>query len=148
MSSPWSHVEVRQSIAAPRDEVFNALANPETYPQWLAGAQNIRGVDPDFPAPGTKFAHSVGPTEKATVDDTTEAIEVHGHRQLVLAVHAGPLHGEVEFDLIKRGDDRTEVVMRERPTGPGYLLTPVVRPVLALRNMQSMRKFAALVEAA
>jgi uncharacterized protein YndB with AHSA1/START domain len=145
LSSPWSPVEIRQPVAAPRDAVFNALADPETYPEWLVGAQRIRAVDREFPAPGAKFDHSVGPAKSATVDDATEVIEAHGHRQLVLEAHVGPVAAEVEFDLIKRGDDRTEVVMRERPIGVAAVFTPLVRPLLALRNMQSMRQFAQYV---
>lgn len=133
---------------APRDAVFNALADPETYPEWLVGAQQIRGVDKDFPEPGSEFQHSVGPTEATTIDDSTKTLESHGHRQLILEAHAGPMKAEVEFDLVKRGDDRTEVVMRERPLGAASVLTPLIRPLLALRNMRSMHQFAAFVERA
>lgn len=140
-SDPWSPVEIHQRIEAPRDEVFNLLSDPETYPQWLVGAQRIRGVDDHFPQPGAKFDHSVGPTTATTVDDETAVIESHGHRQLVLEVHVGPVTGEVEFDLRKRGD-ATDVVMRERPTGPAILLTPLLRPALALRNRRSLQQLA------
>lgn len=142
----FSPVETHQMIEARRDDVFNVLANPETYPDWLVGAQRIRSVDDAFPKVGAKFEHSVGTAEAATVDDRTEVIEAHGHRKLVLAVHAGPFHGEVEFDLRKRGEDTTEVIMRERPIGPGMLLTPLLRPALALRNQKSMRQLAQVVK--
>jgi uncharacterized protein YndB with AHSA1/START domain len=146
MFKPWSPVEVHQSIDAPRDEVFNTLSDPRTYPDWLVGAQRIRDVDSDFPAPGSKFDHSVGPTPELTADDDTKAVEVQGHRRLVLEVHVGPVQGEVEFTLKKRGDDRTEVRMRERPIGPAVALTPVLRPVLAARNHTSLRNLAKLIE--
>lgn len=143
---PFSPVEVRQRVDAPRDKVFNLLADPTTYPDWLVGAQRIRSVDDTFPEPGSKFDHSVGPSEQATVDDDTAVIEAHGHRKLVLEVHVGPLSGEVEFDLRKRGDDATEIVMRERPIGAAVMLTPLLRPALALRNRQSMRQFAEIAQ--
>jgi hypothetical protein len=60
----------------------------------------------------------------------------------VLEVHVGPLSGEVEFDLRKRGDAATEVVMRERPIGPAKYLTPLLRPALALRNRRSLQQLA------
>ncbi|MDP1795496.1 MAG: hypothetical protein Q8K63_15260 [Acidimicrobiales bacterium] len=145
ISDPWSPVETRQRVEAPRDDVFNLLADPRTYPDWLVGAQRIRDVDDEFPAEGTKFEHSVGPTEATTVDDNTEVIETHGHRQLMLEVHAGPFKGEVEFDLRKRGE-ATEVVMREKPIGPAALLTPFIRPILALRNQRSMRQLAYIAQ--
>jgi uncharacterized protein YndB with AHSA1/START domain len=145
ITDPWSPVEIRTRIDAPREEVFNMLADPRTYPDWLVGAQRIRDVDDQFPQPGTKFEHSVGPNEATTVDDDTEVIETQGHRHLVMEVHVGPMRGEVEFDLKKRGD-ATEVIMRERPTGPALLLTPLIRPLLALRNQKSMRQFAQMVQ--
>ena len=121
---PFSPVEIHQLIDASRDDVFNVLANPETYPDWLVGAQRIRAVDDSFPQPGAKFDHSVGPAEPATVDDRTEVLEAHGHRKLVLAVHAGPFHGEVEFDLRKRGETTTEVVMPRTSDGAGLAPDP------------------------
>jgi uncharacterized protein YndB with AHSA1/START domain len=145
ISWPWSPVEVHQSIDAPRDEVFNTLTDPRTYPDWLVGAQRIRDVDQDFPTPGSKFDHSVGPTPDVTADDETKAIAVQGHRRLVLEVHVGPVKGEVEFTLKKRGDDATEVRMRERPLGPAAVLTPALRPLLAARNMASLRNLARVV---
>ena len=146
LTAPWSLVEVRQLVDAPRDTVFNTLADPRTYPDWLVGAQRIRAVDRDFPAPDSEFHHSVGPTSDLTVDDSTVAVEVHGHRKLVLEVHAGPLKGEVEFDLVRRGDDQTEVIMRERPIGAALALTPLLRPVIGMRNRKSMQQFARVAE--
>lgn len=146
ITDPWSPVEIHQRIDAPREKVFNLLADPTTYPDWLVGAQRIRSVDDQFPDPGAKFEHSVGPTKQTTVDDETAVVESHGHRQLILEVHVGPLRGEVEFDLRKRGNDATDVVMRERPTGPGLLLTPLLRPALALRNQRSMRQLAQIAQ--
>lgn len=142
---PWSPVEVHQTVEAPRDEVFNAIADPRTYPDWLVGAQKIRSVDPAFPAPGTRFEHSVGPTKDLTTDDDTKALAVQGHRRLLLEVHIGPLHGEVEFMLKKRSDTSTEVCLRERPLGPAAVLTPLLRPVLAGRNQMSLRNLAKFI---
>lgn len=143
-TDPWSPVEARVRVEAPREEVFNALADPATYPTWLVGAQRIRGVDGDFPRPGTHFDHSVGPNGRATIDDDTTVVESQGHRRLVLEVHAGPFTGQVEFDLKKRGE-ATEVIMRERGTGPASLLTPLLRPALAIRNARSLRNFSRMV---
>ncbi len=141
LSAPWSPVEVHQLVDAPRDDVFNAVANPETYPNWLVGAQQIRDVDDEFPEKGAEFAHSVGASPEVAVDDSTVVLESHGHRQLVLEAHAGPLTAKVEFDFIRRGE-QTEIVMRERPVGPAQVLTPLIRPMLALRNRVSMQRLS------
>ena len=145
LASPWSPVEVRQSISAARDDVFNTVSDPKTYPDWLVGAQRIRHVENGFSEPGDKFDHSVGPTEDVTVDDSTYLVESQGHRRLVLEVHAGPIAGEVEF-VFKKHSSATEVTMRERPAGAGVVLTPLIRPVLGLRNRRSLQQLARYVE--
>jgi len=40
--------------------VFDALADPRTYPQWLLGAKEIRSIDPTWPAPSSSFRHQIG----------------------------------------------------------------------------------------
>lgn len=38
-------------------EVFAALVDPTTYPDWLSVASEIRGHDPEWPAVRSKFHH-------------------------------------------------------------------------------------------
>jgi uncharacterized protein YndB with AHSA1/START domain len=148
MRSPlalWSPVEVRGHVAAPPEAVFAVLAEPRTYPDWLVGAQRIRSVDRDFPAPGAGFDHSVGPTEATTVDDSSEVLDADPPHRLSLLVHAGLLHARVDLLLVPR-DDGTEVRFRERPVGWAAALTPLVRPTLHARNLESLRRLSDLVE--
>ena len=49
-----SPAEVRVVVPAPPAAVFAVLSDPETYPEWLAGAQRIRRVDDDFPDAGSQ----------------------------------------------------------------------------------------------
>ena len=65
---PWSPVEVHAELPAPPDEVFEVLADPETYPEWLIGAQRIRH-DP-IPRPVPSSTASARRTARST---TTEA---------------------------------------------------------------------------
>jgi uncharacterized protein YndB with AHSA1/START domain len=141
----WSPVEVRQEIAASPEEVFAVLADPRTYPVWLVGAQRIRAVDPDFPAQGTEFDHSVGPTKTTSIDDSSEVLESEPPHRLSLLVHAGPLHARVDL-LVLPAKDGTELRFRERPTGWGAALTPLLRLSLHARNLESVRRLAGLVE--
>jgi hypothetical protein len=124
LSSPWSPVEVRQKVAAPRDDVFNALSEK-------------------FRQPPSDESDDVAELPLAA---DAEAVEVHGHRKVVVQEHVGPVRTEVEFSLVKRGTDETEIVMRERPLGPTGLVTPVLRPLLAVRNQRAMHQFARYVE--
>jgi uncharacterized protein YndB with AHSA1/START domain len=122
LSAPWSPVEVRQIVGASRDDVFGIVADADTHELWFVGVPRARETD----------------------DETVE-VETHGHRQIVLEERVGPVTNELEFDFIRRGD-RTEVVMRECPTGPARALTPLVRAALGLRNKQSLHRLARYVE--
>jgi uncharacterized protein YndB with AHSA1/START domain len=143
-----SPAEVRLAVPAPPDAVFAVLSDPETYPDWLAGAQHIRHVDGEFPAPGSTFQHEVGPTDGATVADESEAIEADPPNRLVLEVHAGPVRGTVEFEL-ERTANGTLVTFRERALGPLGAAMPLLRGPIFLRNRASLerlrQRFAPLV---
>jgi uncharacterized protein YndB with AHSA1/START domain len=132
-----SPAEVRTTVRAAPAEVYDVLSDPETYPDWLAGAQRIRHVDPAFPREGSRFDHEVGPTEDATVaDDTTALIDDPPHR-LQLEVHVGPVTGLVDFRLQATGQG-TEVVFRESVTGRLGAAMPVLRPLIHVRNKASL----------
>jgi uncharacterized protein YndB with AHSA1/START domain len=141
----WSPVEVRAEIAAPPSEVFDVLAEPRTYPEWLVGAKRIRDVDADFPSKGAEFDHTVG-AGPVSIDDSTEVLEVHRPDRLKLLVKAGHFNGEVEF-LVLPSPKGTEVRFRERPIGPPAALTPLLRPSLQARNGESLKQLRELVEA-
>lgn len=139
MSGPFSPVEVRTDIPTPPEAVWAVISDPETYPAWLVGAQRIRGVDPEFPRPGSEFAHSVGPTGGTTVDDRTEVADVDAPHRLDLVVHAGPFTADVEL-LVLPAPDGSEVRLREQPTGVWAVLGPLLRPILHVRNAESLRR--------
>jgi uncharacterized protein YndB with AHSA1/START domain len=136
-----SSVEARTEVAASPAEVWAVISDPTTYPDWLVGAQRIRGVDPAFPQPGSEFQHSVGATKGTTVDDRTEATEADPPHRLGLEVHAGPFTADVEL-LVLPSPDGSEIRFSERPKGPWRLLTPVLRPVLHARNAESLRRLS------
>ena len=43
---------VERTMGIDRTTVWEALLEPETYPHWLVGAQDIRAVDAAWPARG------------------------------------------------------------------------------------------------
>ncbi len=107
-----SPAEVSVNIAASPEKVFAVLSDPETYPEWLAGAQRIRHVDPSFPRPGAEFDHEVGPTEDATMADDSTALVVDPPHRLQLKVNVGPVTGLVDFQLEATGEG-TRITFRE-----------------------------------
>jgi uncharacterized protein YndB with AHSA1/START domain len=139
---PWSPVEVCAELPAPPEEVFEVLADPETYPEWLIGAQRIRQVDPDFPRPGSGFEHSVGASPEVAVDDRTKALEADPPHHLELDVHAGPFHGVVDFEIHSGPAGTSRICFREAATGPAAVLTPLLRPIVYARNGRSLVKLA------
>jgi hypothetical protein len=136
----YSPVVVNDTIPAPPDAVYAVLEEPSTYPDWLVGAHDVRSVDPDFPEPGTDFDHSVGPGGPLTVDDSTEAIGADEDRRLALLVHAGPFHARVDFELRTAPDGGTDLCFSEVPVGVFRPITPLLRPMLAGRNKESLRR--------
>src|SRR4051794_28932406 len=94
----YAPVVSRITVPADRRAVFAVLSDPDTYPSWLVGAEQMRSVDDEFPRAGTSFEHSVG-GGPVTVDDRSESIAVQTDTCLVLRVHAGPFHARVEFEL-------------------------------------------------
>lgn len=141
----WSPVEVRAEMAAPPTTVFDMIADPRTYPDWLVGNKDIRSVDDDFPAKGAEFEHTVG-VGPVSVDDSTQVVESHRPDRLVLRVRVGPFEGHVEL-LVLASPKGTEVRFRERPVGIPAALTPFLRPSLQARNGESLRQLRELVEA-
>ena len=134
-----SPAEVRTTIPASPADVYEVLSDPETYPDWLAGAQRIRHVDAAFPEAGAAFDHEVGPAKDVTVADDTRSLIADPPRRLQLEVHAGPVTGLVDFQLHPTGQG-TEVVFRESLTGHLGLTMPVARAVLHARNKASLEK--------
>jgi uncharacterized protein YndB with AHSA1/START domain len=135
----WSPSEVRLTIPRSREEVYDVIADPETYPLWLAGAQHIRQVDAAFPAPGSGFDHEVGPTEDMTISDDSVSLRAQRPERLDLEVHAGPMTGRVEFHLREDGEG-TEVCMREEARGLFRVAMPLLRSLLHARNRASLQR--------
>ncbi len=142
----WGPVEARTEVGVAPEAVYEVIADPTTYPDWLVGAQRIRAVDPEFPKPGSEFEHSVGPAKAVTVDDSTEATGSDPPHRLDLHVRAGAFRADVRL-LVTPNAAGSEVRFLEVPSGPWRALTPVLRPVLHARNAESLRRLAGYVEA-
>jgi uncharacterized protein YndB with AHSA1/START domain len=139
---------VSRNIAATPDEVFAQLADGWIYAAWVVGASHIRDVDAGWPAVGTRIHHRVGPWP-ATIDDTTEVIDVITGSRLVLQARAWPIgEARVELTIEADGKDGSRVSMAEAPTrGVGnWLDNPLQRIVLRGRNRESLARLASLAE--
>jgi NAD(P)-dependent dehydrogenase (short-subunit alcohol dehydrogenase family)/uncharacterized protein YndB with AHSA1/START domain len=139
----------RIHIDAAPDRVAQILAEPRQYPRWVVGAASFRDSDESFPAPGSRFHHTVslGPW---SLRDHTEVLESELPSRIVLEAKARPLGtARVEISLAPdRGG--TEVMVDETPADRiSALLTrnPVADSALRVRNAKSLTRLKRLVEA-
>lgn len=80
---------VTRDIAAPRERVWDVLADGWTYSQWVVGNSRMRAVDDDWPAPGSRILHSVG-MWPFVIDDETLVLSCIPQRELVLLARVRP----------------------------------------------------------
>jgi uncharacterized protein YndB with AHSA1/START domain len=134
-------------IAKPPETVWEVLADPGSYAHWVVGSSKTRLVEGSWPARGSVFHHTqgIGPLG---LRDTTEVIESERPSRLVLEIRMRPfLVGRVELSLDHHGAG-TWLTIRESPFAglAGRFGGPVLEPLLALRNMESLRRLRRLAE--
>ena len=137
-------------IDATNEEVYKVLADARCYPRWVVGARRIRGVDGNFPEPGSRFHHAIGfgPLE---LKDHTEVVETEPGRRMVLSARARPATvASIDLRLEPRGPDgdaTTVVMFEDTERGPARLLPkPVLEALLGFRNAWSLTRLKRLVE--
>ena len=133
-------------IEAPPQHVWDVLADPHTYPEWLLGAKRIRGADPRFPEPGTSFDHQVGagPVEVA---DSTSSIAADPPHRLELEVRARPVGiGRVVFEVEPTPTGSLVRFSEEATGGAAGAVKPVAEGLAKPRNEESLRRLKELVE--
>jgi uncharacterized protein YndB with AHSA1/START domain len=139
----------RIELPADPEKVFEILVDPYAFPKWVVGAKRIRGVDPDWPRPGSAFHHASGAGGDVTVKDKTELVTMNPPASLVLQAYLRPL-GIVRIRIeLERGSsgNTTRLTMREAPA-PGTKLTKVKKlldPALYARNRKSLKCLEKLV---
>jgi uncharacterized protein YndB with AHSA1/START domain len=129
----------------PPEAVWDALADAGGYGYWVPGSRVIRDADADWPAPGSRFHHTVGvgPFE---VSDHTEALEARPPELLRMRTKGRPLGtATVTLEMVRRGGG-TLVRMTENPDGPAWLLNfnPLFWLVTKARNAESLMRLEEL----
>jgi uncharacterized protein YndB with AHSA1/START domain len=136
------------TIDAPVSQVFAVLADGRSYAEWVVGAKAIRSVDESWPAPGSKFHHTVGfgPFE---IKDNSEVLAVNPERRITLRVRARPA-GEAHVTLTLQPADgmRTHVEMEEHPVKgvAKVIANPMLDALLKGRNAEALRRLKTRVE--
>ena len=127
--------------------VWDALADADTYGEWVVGSQRIRASDASWPAPGSRFHHTVG-VGPLHVDDHTESLEADPPRLLRLRAKARPL-GTAQVTLeLTPSNGGTFVRMTENPDGLSAVLglNPLVHLLTMVRNAESLRRLEEIAE--
>lgn len=132
-------------MPSPPEAVWAALADAGGYGYWVPGSREVRDAEPDWPAPGSKFHHTVGvgPFE---VGDHTEALEARAPELLRIRAKGRPVGtATVTLEMIPR-DGGTLVRISERLDGPATLLNlnPVVWLATKARNAESLMRLEEL----
>ena len=140
-----NHADVE---ASPRD-VYDVLLDPYAYAKWVVGSKRVRRVDPNWPAVGARFHHTVGPPG-VDINDSSKLLELEENRRVVLEVRFRPAGvAVVAIELEPRDEDRrTHITMTEHPKrGPvrKWWSKPLAAAT-SLRNVISLRRLARICE--
>jgi uncharacterized protein YndB with AHSA1/START domain len=129
----------------PPEAVWDALSDPGGYGYWVVGSKAIRGADPDWPAPGSRFHHTiaVGPLR---LSDHTESLEARPPELLRLRARGRPLGSATVTLELRRHGDGTVVRITETPNGlmRPAALNPVTHALTKARNAESLMRLEEL----
>lgn len=134
-------------IDAAPEAVFAVLSDPRSYGDWVVGSKEIRSADPDWPAAGAAFDHSVG-VGWLSLSDHTSVISAHAPDCLELKARARPLpSARVKLRLDAEGTG-TRVMMVEEPFHRvlSVMMGPVGHWLMKLRNVEALRRLKQLAE--
>jgi hypothetical protein len=134
-------------VDASVEQTFRVLADPRCYGIWVVGSSEIRRADPNWPAPGTAFDHTVG-MWPVRIADHTEVLSADPPRCLELLAHARPLPPARVILRLRPEGGGTRVVMEEdiEPIPLRIALWPVTQIAVRLRNAESLRRLKGLAE--
>lgn len=132
-------------IDASPDEVFAFFADGWSYADWVVGAKEVRQVEQEWPAPGSRFHHRVG-AGPAALKDRTEVLELEEPKRLVLDARAYPLGRALVELLIEPDGMGTRVVMREHLRGVPGIVNRLVDPLIHVRNDESLRRLRTAIQ--
>jgi uncharacterized protein YndB with AHSA1/START domain len=135
----------KRFMTVPPRAVWDALADPAGYAYWVVGSKVIRDADPQWPAPRSRFHHTIG-VGPITVSDHTEVLEARPAELLKLRAKGRPLGtAQVTLHLFPRHGG-TLVRMTEQTDGVFAPLdwNPLFRLLTKGRNAESLMRLEEL----
>jgi uncharacterized protein YndB with AHSA1/START domain len=143
----WGVTVNSRTIKATPEKVWQVLSDGWLYPLWVVGATRMRDVDADWPAVGAKLHHSAG-VWPLVIDDDTEVLEVEPGELLRLRARGWPAgEAEVLITLTPQDGDTLLEIREDAVRGPGTLVPmPLRAPMIGWRNVEALRRLAAIAE--
>jgi uncharacterized protein YndB with AHSA1/START domain len=125
--------------------VWEALADPADYAYWVVGSKEVRAADAGFPAPGTKFHHTIG-FGPLTLRDHTEVLDADPPSELRLRAKGRPFGTATVTLKLEAVDGGTSVEITEHPDGVFSVLAlnPLLHVATKLRNAESLMRLEEL----
>ena len=132
-------------MPVPPEAVWDVLADPSSYGYWVVGSKQIRDAEPEWPAPGSKFHHTIG-FGPFTLDDHTVALETERPRRFRLRAKGRPVGTATVTLELARKNGGTLVTMTETPDGvfAPLALFPPLHLVTKGRNAESLMRLEEL----
>lgn len=143
--SPLPVATNRRFIPVPPQTVWEALADPAGYAHWVVGSKEVRDADAGFPAPGTRFHHTIG-FGPLTLRDHTKVLEASAPTLLCLRTKGRPVGTATVTLRMAAVDGGTEVEISEHPDGPYSILAlnPLLHFMTKRRNAESLMRLEEL----
>jgi uncharacterized protein YndB with AHSA1/START domain len=135
----------KRFMPVPPQAVWDVLSDPGDYGYWVVGSKVIRDADADWPAPGSKFHHTIG-VGPIKLSDHTVALEAERPHRMVLRAKGRPIGtARVTLTMTPR-DGGTVVHMVENPDGVyrPLALNPLVHLLTIARNSESLMRLEEL----
>ena len=132
-------------MPVPPTAVWDELADHGGYGYWVVGSKVIRDADPEWPAPGSRFHHTIG-FGPLKLRDHTESLEAEPPWLLRLRTKGRPLGvANVTMEMLPRNGG-TLVRMTETPAGLTAVLSfnPLVHILTKARNAESLMRLEEL----
>jgi uncharacterized protein YndB with AHSA1/START domain len=132
-------------MPVPPVAVWDALTDPGGYGYWVVGSKVIRDADPHWPAPGSRFHHTIG-LGPIRVSDHTMSLAARPPGLLRMRAKGRPLGtATVTLEMNPR-DGGTVVRISETLDGAFVLLNlnPVLHLLTKGRNAESLMRLEEL----
>jgi uncharacterized protein YndB with AHSA1/START domain len=132
-------------MPVPPVAVWDVLADAGNYGYWVVGSKVIRDADPEWPAPGSKFHHTIG-AGPFKVSDHTVSLEAERPHRLKMRAKGRPIGIASVTMTMSAKDGGTVVRMEEQPDGVYSLLAlnPLLHLLTLARNAESLMRLEEL----